>query len=123
MNRTLALVLLLLAGEAAAEDPVATDGDKYKVLLENDQVRVLSYTDRPGDRTYPHRHPAFVVYALEPFRRRLTLDGGRVLTREFKAGEVMYSAGETHVGENVGETPTRVLLVELKAPPRCAESR
>ncbi len=26
---------------AMAEDPVVTDGDKYKVLLENEEVRVL----------------------------------------------------------------------------------
>ncbi len=28
-------------------DPVATDPDHYKVIFENDRVRVLEYTDSP----------------------------------------------------------------------------
>jgi hypothetical protein len=36
------------------------------------------------------------------------------MEREFKAGDVMYSAGEVHIGENIGTTPTHVLLVEIK---------
>ncbi|GIL05082.1 MAG: hypothetical protein L6Q72_15675 [Burkholderiaceae bacterium] len=111
---TTLLALALLARAALAQDPVATDGDKYKVLLENDQVRVLAYTDRPGERTHEHRHPAFVVVALAPFKRRLVLADGRTLVREFKAGEVIYSPGETHVGENIGTTSTQVIMIELK---------
>ena len=113
---TVPLTALLLPVWVMAQDPVATDGDKYKVLFENARVRVLEYVDQPGQRTHQHRHPAFVVYALAPFKRTLTLSDGRVLTREFRAGDVMYSPGETHIGENVGATPTRVLMVELKDP-------
>ena len=109
------LMSSLLAATAHAQDPAVTDADKYKVLLDNEQVRVLAYTDRPGERTQQHRHPAFVVYALAPFKRRLTLADGRVLTREFKAGDVLYSNGEVHIGENVGTTPTQVIMVELKS--------
>jgi len=42
----------LLSFNALAHDPVVTDGDKYKVLLENDRVRVLEYRDRPGEKTH-----------------------------------------------------------------------
>jgi quercetin dioxygenase-like cupin family protein len=114
LKTTILLALTALAPAALAHDPVASDGDKYKVLLENDQVRVLAYVDRPGDRTHEHRHPAFVVVALAPFKRRLLLGDGRTLVREFKAGEVIYSPGEMHVGENIGTTPTQVIMVELK---------
>lgn len=99
---------------ALAQDPTHTDGDKYKVLLDNERVRVLSYTDMPGDRTQLHAHPAFIVYALAPFKRRLSFADGRTVTREFQAGDVLYSPGESHIGENIGSTPTRVLMVELK---------
>jgi quercetin dioxygenase-like cupin family protein len=98
----------------AAQDPAQTDGDKYKVLLDNKHVRVLEYTDVPGERTHLHRHPAFVIYALSPFERVLRLGDGRVVRRKFKAGDVMFSEGESHIGQNVGDTPTRVLMVELK---------
>ncbi len=105
---------LLLASAAHAADPVQTDGDKYVVRFENDRVRVLEYKDEPGDRTHEHRHPAFVLYAISPFERLITLPDGKSMTREFKAGDVMHSDAQTHIGENVGTTPTHVLMIELK---------
>lgn len=120
----LASTLALCATGATAQDPVHTDGDKYKPLLDNPCVRVLEYRDRPGDKTQPHRHPAFALYALAPFKRRLHLPDGQVLAREFKAGDVMWSPAQTHIGENIGDTPTHVLIVELKpgaaATPACS---
>ncbi|MFZ0134385.1 MAG: hypothetical protein WAK95_17745 [Desulfobacterales bacterium] len=108
------LTILLMASTALAQDPVETDGDKYKVLFENETVRVLEYRDLPGERTQPHHHPAFVLYALEPFKRRLSLPDGQKIQREFKAGEVLYSEEQNHVGENIGDTPTHIIMVELK---------
>jgi len=105
---------LLAAAPASAQDARQTDPDKYKAILENDCVRVLEYTDRPGERTHQHRHPAFVLYALSGFQRSLTLPNGKVLRRQFKAGDVMWSEEQTHIGENVGDTPTHVIIVELK---------
>ena len=114
LMKTLILPLLALSLTAAAQDPVQSDGDKYKVLKENDRVRVLEYRDQPGEKTHSHRHPAFVLYALSPFKRKLTLPGGKTLMREFKVGDVLYSDEQTHIGENVGATPTHVIMVELK---------
>ena len=109
-----ALALSLVSLAASAQNPVDTDGDKYKLVMENDQVRVLEYRDLPGDRTHQHRHPAFVLYAVTPFKRKIHLPDGKVLMRKFKAGDVMYSAEQEHIGENVGITPTHVIMVELK---------
>lgn len=106
--------LLLLAPVALAQDPVVTDPDKYRVILENDCVRVLDYADRPGEKTHQHWHPPFVLYALSPFSRRLTLDDGRVLQRQFGAGDAMWSPEQVHIGENIGDTPTHVIMVEMK---------
>jgi quercetin dioxygenase-like cupin family protein len=106
--------LAALATSAVAQDAIQTDGDKYKVILENACVRVLDYQDAAGEKTHQHTHPAFVLYALSPFKRTLTLPDGKVLKREFKAGDVMWSEAQTHIGENIGETPTHVVIVELK---------
>ena len=98
-----------------AQDAALTDSDKYKAIFENDCVRVLDYQDAPGDVTHQHTHPAFVLYALAPFRRSITLPDGKVLQRQFEQGEVMWSNSQTHVGANAGDTPTHVILVELKS--------
>ena len=98
----------------ASRDPVSTDGDKYRVVLENARVRVLEYRDSPGQRTSPHYHPAYVLCAVSSFRRRLTLTDGREVVVEVKPGQVAWGDAQSHIGENIGDTETHVLIVELK---------
>jgi hypothetical protein len=116
MVRSLAFLgCMSFAVVSAAQDPIQTDDDKYSVAFENECVRVLNYRDRPGDRTHQHKHPAFVLYALSSFKRSLTLPDGKVLQRQFKEGDVMWSDSQTHIGHNTGDTPTHVLIVEMKS--------
>jgi hypothetical protein len=124
MLRNLCLAMLTVSSLGAqAQDATKTDGDKYKVLLDNEHVRVLEYRDLPGTTTHQHSHPAFVLYAMAPFKRKLLLPDGRVLMREFKAGDVIYSGPETHIGENVGATPTHVIMVEMKSNATIGDAR
>lgn len=95
-------------------DPTKTDPDKYQVILENEQVRVFDYTDQPGDKTQLHHHKKFVLYALSSFKRKLTFEDGKSVEREFKGGEVIWNDEQSHIGENIGQTMTHVLIVELK---------
>jgi beta-alanine degradation protein BauB len=111
MHRFATILLgLAVATPVAAQDPTATDGDKYKVIFENER----DYKDKPGEKTHQHRHPDFVLYALSAFKRQIHLPDGKIISREFKAGDVLWSDAQTHVGENVGTTPTHVLIVEMK---------
>ena len=45
---------------------------------------------------------------------RKALPDGKSMIREFKGGEIMWSNEQTHIGENVGDTPTHVIMIELK---------
>lgn len=94
--------------------PTQTDPDKYKLVLENERVRVFDYNDEPGDQTKMHHHQAFILHALSPFKRKLTFDNGKSVIREFRGGETIWSDEQNHIGENIGETNTHVLIVELK---------
>jgi beta-alanine degradation protein BauB len=96
-------------------DPTATDPDKYRVLFENDRVRVLGYTDTPGGRTSPHQHPDSVMVTLSSFRRRLHHDGG-ARDVEIPAGIATWLPAQQHSGENIGDTETHTIFVELKEP-------
>jgi len=115
MNRPLlAFALFAASMPCLAQDAAETDADKYKVLLDNACVRVLEYRDEPGQKTQQHHHPAFVLYALGPFDRVIHLPDGKKISRSFKAGDVIWSPAQTHIGENVGSTPTQVVIVESK---------
>ena len=122
INLTAALVLILTSS-IMAQDPAKTDSDKYSVVLENERVRVFEYKDKPGDRTTMHQHPDFVLYAVSPFKRKLTFPDGKVVIRDFKAGEVIYMKAQKHIGENIGETDTHVMIVELKGGAKHAKSK
>ena len=94
-------------------DPAISNADHYTVIFENERVRVLEYLDHPGDRTTPHQHPDSVMYTLSSFRRRLVSGDGQ---REvgLAAGAVGWLPAQEHHGENIGDTPTHVIFVELK---------
>ncbi len=94
-------------------DPARTNPQHYKVVFENERVRVLEYRDEPGDSTTPHGHPDSVMYTLSSFRRRLV--AGEV-EREvsLEAGTVGWLPAQQHHGENIGDTPTHAIFVELK---------
>jgi len=94
-------------------DPAVTNAEHYKIIFENDKVRVLEYNDQPGDRTTPHEHPDSVMYTLSSFRRRLVM-GDMQREVELDSGTVGWLPAQQHHGENIGETPTHVIFVELK---------
>lgn len=98
-----------------AGDPVATDPEHYRVVLENDRVRVLEFRDEPGARTHVHRHPDSVMVTATPVRRRVR-SGDRVVDVELGPGEVRWVAEQTHLGENTGTAPAHAFFVELKEP-------
>lgn len=92
---------------------MVTNAEHYKVVFENDRVRVLEYTDHPGEVTTPHQHPDSVMYTLSSFRRRL-VSGDVQREVALEAGTVGWLPAQQHHGENIGDTPTHVLFVELK---------
>jgi hypothetical protein len=103
--------------EGFVSDPTSTDPDKYKVIFENERVRVLEYIDEPGQGTSPHRHPDSLMYTLSSFDRRLVGESGESRDVSLGSGEVRWLDAQTHSGENIGQTPTHVLFVELKERP------
>lgn len=96
-------------------DPTTTDPDKYSVVFENARVRVLAYVDRPGGRTNPHAHPDSVMITLSSFRRRL-IHGDTQREVALEAGGAHWLPAQDHAGENIGDTETRTIFVELKGP-------
>jgi quercetin dioxygenase-like cupin family protein len=94
-------------------DPTKTNPNHYAVIFENDRVRVLEYRDQPGDKTTPHGHPDSIMYTLSSFRRRL-VSGDVQRDVDVHEGTVNWLPAQTHHGENIGDTPTHVIFVELK---------
>jgi beta-alanine degradation protein BauB len=97
----------------AYDDPTSTNPEKYKVIFENDAVRVLEYKDKPGDKTTEHNHPDSIMYTQSAFDRKLTI-GDKELIVHKDPGEVSWLPAQRHIGENIGTTHTHVIFLELK---------
>ena len=118
-KKTLALsfaALMFFSTRGLCQDPVPVYPENYKVLLENDRVRVLDFQLRKGAKENFHSHPAAVTYVLSPFKIRFAFPDGQTRVREAKAGEVFFGEAITHSPENIGDTDAYGILVELKAP-------
>lgn len=100
-------------------DPAETNPKNYQVIFENDRVRVLEYTDTPGQATTEHHHPDSVMITASTFRRRLS-SNGKSVDVELNSGEARWLPSQDHHGENIGETDTHAFFVELKELPRDA---
>ena len=97
----------------STDDPIASNPEHYRMLWENEFVRVLEYTDTPGVQTVPHEHPNSVMITLSAFDRRLS-SGDRAVDVSLPAGQAVWLPAQRHSGHNTGTTPTHTIFVELK---------
>jgi hypothetical protein len=113
-----ALVAQLVAiGDAAAQDATVTEPGAYRVVLENDKVRVLEFVSRPRTAVCgvgKHSHPAHLTIALSDATVRVTLENGQKIEATNKIGDVFWSDAETHTVENIGSGLMRALIIEIK---------
>ena len=116
MMKTLILILLLavLGRTAYGQDQVKASPKYYKVLLENDQVRVLEYHLKPGEKEAMHSHPAGVVYVLGGAKLRFSYPDGRTEEKAAATGETIWRDPTTHAVENVGNTEAYAIAIDLK---------
>ena len=122
MSRRDLLALLGLMGLAGTTNLAAQDASKvnprsYKVVLENDKVRVLEYRSLPGFGICgqgKHSHPAHLTIAMSDGKVKVTTDDGKMIAAESKAGKIFWAPAETHSVENISGRPMRAFMVEIK---------
>lgn len=110
----LAVALLFAAKPARAQDPLKAAPDSFKERLNNDEVRVLEYWSKPGQKEAMHSHPAVLIYVIQGGKLRSTTPDGKSKEIDYKTGDVIWRDAITHSGENIGTTEMKSLLVEVK---------
>jgi quercetin dioxygenase-like cupin family protein len=86
----------------------------YKVLFENDRVRLLEVRMAPGDESALHSHPDYLLYALSGGKVKLTAGSGEGGEVDIAAGDAMWREAEEHTALNTGTTEVVALFFELK---------
>lgn len=104
----------MYGGMLLAQDMVKVAPNNTKVLIDNDQVRVIEVWLKPGESLPMHSHPANVVYFVTSGKGKTTTADGKVTEVDRKAGDAQWSGPITHSNQNIGTTPTKAVVVELK---------
>ena len=110
--------LVLTLSTATAQDPLQVSPDVYRLILDNDQVRVLEYQSKPGQIDGMHSHPTRLAYTLTPVKLKAVAPDGSVTDVDAKAGEAFWLDPVTNSIQNVGKSDARILIVEVKEQPR-----
>ena len=88
----------------------------FKLLLENEHVRVLEYTLKPGAKDSTHTHPPKSSYIVTGGKIKVYLENGETLLFDEKAGTAVW--GEyvgKHSVENIGNSTVTIVLTEIKS--------
>lgn len=130
-----AALALAPTGQAAAQpaspppattepvDALTAAPANFKLLLDNDQVRVLRYTLLPGARDKWHTHPPRVGHVLSGATIRVTHADGSHADYDEKTGDTYWGDfSPLHDTANTGSTPYVALLVEVKGAAAAAPS-
>jgi quercetin dioxygenase-like cupin family protein len=100
--------------QAEWPDPAIVAADVYKLLLENDRVRLFEVRFKPGQQAVMHRHPDHLVYVLTDYTLDLSVPGSASQVIALKAGEAVWMKAGPHAAKNIGATEGRALVIELK---------
>lgn len=117
--RIVLLSCLAWTGTAPAQDAAKVSPRTYKVVFEDDKVRVLEYVSKPGLGICGqgrHYHPAHLTIQLTDAKVKLTRDDGSSSTADVPAGRMFTSPAEWHTTENIGSSSARAYIVEFKDP-------
>lgn len=115
LSCALALVTFLRAETAfAGNDPLKVAPEMYKLLYENDRVRVMEVSFQPGQKIAEHSHPDHFVTVLEPGTLTISKPDGTSNAVQLATKQVVWIPAESHWAENTGKTPVKLLVTELK---------
>src|SRR3954453_23480995 len=118
----LAALCLGFTSLLSAQDAVKVDPKHYKVVSENDKVRILKGHYVPHEKSVMHHHPDAVATMMSDAKMKFTLPDGKTQEMTVKAGDSMFADAASHNPENVGDTPLEMILVELKGTKSAAKA-
>lgn len=97
-------------------DVLKTSPANFKLLLENEHVRVLEYILNPGEKDTPHTHPAKSSYVVSGGKIKVYLENGETIVVDEVAGTASWMGyvGKHYV-ENIGNTTIKIVLTEVKS--------
>jgi hypothetical protein len=108
-----AAIVLVPCGLVVAQDKKETIA-AYKLVLDNDRVRVFQANFKPGDKVAMRNYPSHLVYPLTDGTLIFVPAGRTGYEVNFKTGEALWFPPLARATENDSDKEVRLLVVELK---------
>ena len=112
----LTLLSFLVARTVRAQDAVKVDPKHYKLVFENDQVRVVRADLGSHEKTAMHDRRASVVVFLTDNHVKFTFPDGKTEEHsDAKAGQARWATPLRYSAENLSDKPLSLMYIEPKA--------
>lgn len=118
MKYLLLLPMLFAMAVTMGQNPAA-DEPVERVIIDNDKIKVVEHVGQPaGDGVCGlgmHHHEPHLTIVLTDAKVRITPENGQPQEMEVKSGtSIWFDTAETHSVSNVGDQPSKMILVYLK---------
>ena len=95
--------------------PELVSPDVYKVLFEDENMKVIEVEHEPGESDDFHAHHPMTWYAVQGGILEMTAEDGLVSVVEIKTGQVGRPLqGQVHRAKNIGDSKFKAILFEEK---------
>jgi len=100
----------------ASLDATKVASKYYKLLKDSLNMRIIAVDYKPGDVSALHSHPDLVMYVMSPAKAEFTGKDGTKRVMTLAKGMIAVVPADAHSVKNIGNTPAKVLLVEINRP-------
>ena len=90
----------------------------YKSVQDSMNMRMVMVDYKPGAESAMHSHPDLAMYVISPSKVEFTEKDGTKRVMALDKGTSVIAPADAHSVKNVGNTSTKVLLVEVNRPSR-----
>ena len=99
---------------AVIEDALQAAPNNYKLLFENDRVRMLDLSIDPGDRVAMHHLKDHLMYVVTDCSAEFTSSEGESQQCGLSRGQAQWYSSKSQEIANKGNLPMQVIIVEFK---------
>jgi beta-alanine degradation protein BauB len=96
------------------KDAVKAAPRNYKQVFENERVRVLEVTFKPGAKLPMHAHPDHTAYVVSGGRLRVTPAADKAQELDLEPGQAFFLPAQAHSAVNPGKTEVKAIVFEIK---------
>jgi hypothetical protein len=111
---SIALITLFIGcGEqkeaTVVEDIVAAAPEMVKVIFDNEFVKAVEFTIKPGEKLPLHKGGQRAICSLSDYTIRWT-EGDQTIEKSWTKGDVHWHDAVDHAVENIGDTDAHYLI-------------